>query len=121
MAQGHLDKVIQHVRQLAEPAVRPNDRQLLERFARQADQPAFAELVARHGPMVLTVCRRILGDVHEADDAFQATWLVLARKAAAVRWSDSVAGWLHAVAVRVASKARGQAIRRHQHTRELAA
>jgi RNA polymerase sigma factor (sigma-70 family) len=122
MPQGQLDKVVRHVRQLADDgAGRLNDRQLLERFARQADQPAFAELVARHGAMVLAVCRRILGDEHEADDAFQAAWLILARKAGAVRWSDSIAAWLHAVAVRVASKARHQAIRRHQRTRELAA
>jgi RNA polymerase sigma-70 factor (ECF subfamily) len=122
MGQGPLDRVVQQVRQLADGAGdRPSDRLLLERFARQADQSAFAELVARHGPMVLAVCRRVLGDVHEADDTFQATWLVLARKAGAVRWSDSVAGWLHAVAVRVASKARGQAARRHKLTRELAA
>src|SRR5207245_2212818 len=60
------------------------------------------------------------GDVHEAEDAFQATWLVLASKARSVRWSDSIAGWLHAVAHRVACKARGQAARRETLYREYA-
>src|SRR4051812_16023592 len=105
MSQGQLDRVVQHVRELAAPATgerTSSDRYLLERFVRAADQAAFAELVARHGPMVLAVCRRVLADAHEAEDAFQATWLVLARRAGVVRWSESIAGWLHAVAYRVA-------------------
>jgi RNA polymerase sigma factor (sigma-70 family) len=120
MSQGQLDKVIRQVRQLVEaPTQGVSDRHLLDRFARYGDQAAFAELVSRHGGMVLAVCRRILGDPHDAEDAFQAAWLVLARKASARGWSESIAGWLHAVAHRVACKARGQSARRQTQQREL--
>jgi RNA polymerase sigma-70 factor (ECF subfamily) len=122
MSKGDLDKVIRQVRQLvASGGQVPCDRQLLEQFTRAADPAAFAELVARHGGMVMAVCRRVLGDVHDAEDAFQATWLVLARKVTSVHWSDSIAGWLHAVAQRVAAKARGQIARREGRQREYAA
>src|SRR5205823_1967755 len=80
------------------------DRELLRRFAQQGDQAAFAELVRRHGPMVLSVCRRILHDGHDAEDAFQATFLILARKAASRKWRESVGPWLHRVASRLALK-----------------
>jgi RNA polymerase sigma factor (sigma-70 family) len=96
-----------------------NDEQLLDRFAARRDETAeeaFAELVHRHGPMVLGVCRRILGDAHEAEDAFQATFLVLARKAGSVLRREKVANWLYGVAVRTAKEARGRAARRR--TRE---
>src|SRR5579883_712327 len=88
------------------------DEQLLERFLSRRDEAAeaaFAELVQRHGPMVLGVCRRILGDAHEAEDAFQATFLVLARKAASVGRREKVASWLYGVAVRTAREARVRA------------
>jgi len=81
-----------------------SDGQLLERFARQQDQPAFALLVQRHGGMVLDVCRAVLKNSHDADDAFQTTFLILARKAHAIRKRESVGSWLHGVAYRVARK-----------------
>ncbi len=89
------------------------DRELLGRFlAGDAAEAAFEALVDRHGPMVRTVCRSMLGDPHEADDAFQATFLVLARRAGSIRKGDAVASWLYGVARRVAVRARGEAARR---------
>jgi RNA polymerase sigma factor (sigma-70 family) len=92
-----------------------SDAQLLERFATrhgEAAEAAFAALVERHGPMVLRVCRSVLGDPHEAQDAFQATFLILVQRPGAVRRPDSLAGWLYGVAVRVAAHSRVTAARR---------
>jgi RNA polymerase sigma factor (sigma-70 family) len=100
------------LRRLATPAVAAPDADLLGRFARLRDEGAFAALLARHGPMVLGVCRRVLGDAHAAEDAFQATFLVLARKAASLRRPAALAGWLYGVATRVARKARVAGSRR---------
>jgi RNA polymerase sigma-70 factor (ECF subfamily) len=88
------------------------DRQLLERFSSQGDDQAFALLVHRHGPMVLGVCRRVLNSVHDAEDAFQATFMVLARKAGLVRWQESIGGWLVPVALHLALKMKAQVKRR---------
>jgi RNA polymerase sigma factor (sigma-70 family) len=92
-----------------------SDRQLLERFLAGHDavsELAFTVLVERHGPMVLGVCRRILVDPHDVDDAFQATFLVLVRKAGSIRVEGSVGRWLFGVATRVAERARSDARRR---------
>jgi RNA polymerase sigma factor (sigma-70 family) len=104
-------RVTDLVRHLHQPAC-PPDAALLERFVRHRDEAAFAALVARHGPMVLRVCRRAVADAHAADDAFQATFLVLARRATAVRKPAALAAWLHGVAHRVALKARASFARR---------
>ena len=93
-----------------------SDGQLLERFvaAGPAAGDAFDVLMARHGPMVLGVCRRILRDSHAADDSFQVTFLVLARRAAAIRKRESLGPWLHGVARRVALRARVAAMVRRE-------
>src|SRR5438045_5088591 len=77
-----------------------DDRALLSRFAHDRDEAAFASLVRRHGVMVLGVCRRAVRDAHLAEDAFQATFLVLARNPAAAVGASSVAGWLFGIARR---------------------
>jgi RNA polymerase sigma factor (sigma-70 family) len=91
-----------------------SDRQLLERFAARRDDAAFAALVARHGPMVLGVCRQLLGDRHHAEDAFQAVFLVLARKARSIRDPDLLGNWLYGVALRTARCARLRLARRRE-------
>ncbi|MEX2120778.1 MAG: sigma-70 family RNA polymerase sigma factor [Pirellulales bacterium] len=92
------------------------DGQLLERYIAGRDEAAFAELLRRHGPMVLAVCRRALGDSHDADDAFQATFLVLVRKAPSIVPRDMVGNWLYGVAHRTALKA--QTMNANRKTRE---
>jgi RNA polymerase sigma factor (sigma-70 family) len=88
---------------------------LLEQFITKADDTAFAALVSRHGPMVLGVCRRILRDEHDVEDAFQATFLVLVRRASSIRDRGLVSNWLYGVAHRVAVRAKANAARRHRH------
>ena len=90
-----------------------SDSQLLQRFAGRADQAAFATLVQRHGPLVLGVCRRILQHDQDTEDAFQATFVVLARKAGGISNHQSLASWLYKVAYRIALRARSDKARRH--------
>jgi RNA polymerase sigma factor (sigma-70 family) len=100
------------------------DRTLLERYLTRADaeaQEAFQALVVRHGPMVLGICRHVLNEEHEAEDAFQATFLVLAQKGSTIRNRDVLAGWLHEVAHRIAIKARVSVVRRRTLERQAMA
>jgi RNA polymerase sigma factor (sigma-70 family) len=92
----------------------PSDRELLLRFAQTQDGDAFALLLHRHGPMVLGVARRVLGDYQTAEDVFQATFLTLARKAATIRRAESLPGWLHGVTFRHALRARRTSQRRQR-------
>jgi RNA polymerase sigma factor (sigma-70 family) len=117
MTHAPLGAVVRYLR-TADPANpdRPvTDTQLLERFLASRDEAAFTVLVRRHGPMVLGVCRAVLGNRQDAEDAFQVTFLVLARHAATVRKREALAGWLHGVAYRTALQARRAARRRHHH------
>src|SRR5215472_16822890 len=116
MANGQLAAVVQHIHRFARTAT-PQDRtdgQLLERFLAAGEEPAFAALVRRHGPMVLGVCRRVLRDRHEAEDAFQATFLMLARKAGSIRRPEALSAWLHGTARRLALTLRRADARRRQ-------
>ncbi|MFI5456316.1 MAG: RNA polymerase sigma factor [Isosphaerales bacterium] len=93
-----------------------SDRQILEHFVAHRDETAFEALLSRHGPMVLNVCRQLLRDPHDAEDAFQAVFLVLVRKASSLRLHDSLGPWLYTVAGRVAARARAN--RRRMRARE---
>src|SRR5215470_2411363 len=112
-------QTLQQLKHLADPrsAADLSDGQLLEHFRRHGDQAAFALLLQRHGPMVLGTCRRVLRNHADAEDAFQATFLVLARRARAIRRKSSAGAWLYAVARQVALKAHRAAARRHAHER----
>src|SRR5262249_44175754 len=96
------------------------DQELLRRFVHHRDETAFAMLVERHGPMVLGVCRRLLGNSHDAEDAFQATFVVLVRRADSLERPELLGSWLYGVAYRIARKARVQAGRRRQQERQAA-
>jgi RNA polymerase sigma factor (sigma-70 family) len=98
-----------------------SDQQLLQRFLHERSEASFAALVARHGPMVLSVCRRILQHAQDAEDAFQATFLVLARKANSIRKQTSLGSWLHGVAYHSAECLRAKTRRRVAHERRLSA
>jgi RNA polymerase sigma-70 factor (ECF subfamily) len=109
-----MNGVVRHVRRLAllRPGEAPTDRELLESFLVRQDQTAFEALLRRHGPMVLGVCRRVLRHTEDAEDAFQATFLVLARKAGSVRPRELLGNWLYGVAQRTAMKARSMNAKR---------
>lgn len=97
------------------------DHQLLGEFVSDQSEVAFRDLVGRHGPAVLRACRRVLSDPDEVEDAFQATFLVLVRKAPTIRDPETLGNWLYGVALRVAARARRDASRRRDHERRRAA
>jgi RNA polymerase sigma factor (sigma-70 family) len=112
--------ILRHLRSsvVTENGGGPSDRQLLEQFAARREQGAFEALVRRHAPLVFGVCRRVLRQEQDAEDAFQATFLVLARKAREVGRLGSVAGWLHRVAYHAAIKARARTANRERYERQ---
>src|SRR5262245_14446474 len=116
MAQA-LSSVVSCVRTLAEArqAADMSDQQLLHRFASDNDVGAFRALVERYGRRVFSVCRHVLQHTQDAEDAFQATFLVLASKARVIRKRQALASWLHGVAYRIAMKAKRDAARRRNH------
>src|SRR5690242_2699340 len=110
MADPALQAFVHQLRRLAAPkgVAALADAELLRRFVETRDEAAFEVLVWRHGPMVLGTCRKLLGQVHDAEDAFQATFLTLARKADSIARRASLGSWLHRVAYHIALRLRTQ-------------
>jgi RNA polymerase sigma factor (sigma-70 family) len=121
MVNGQLKMVVRHLHRLAASpeGEELSDGQLLDRFIKRGEEAAFAALVRRHGPMVLGVCRRILRDNLDAEDAFQATFLVLFRRARAIDRAGSLGSYLYTVAYHVALKAKAGAARRQRREKEV--
>src|SRR5262249_1511844 len=113
----HKNPLLDQIRRMAalEQLRQMPDRELLAQFVGQRNETAFRTLLDRYGPMVLRVCKRILGNDHDAEDAYQATFVVLTSEANEQHWPESVPAWLHSVAVRVAAHARRAARRRRLH------
>src|SRR5438132_12020255 len=108
--------LLRHLRGLVGPCGdERSDRALLESFLARRDEAAFAALLHRHGPLVWRVCRRALPHEQDAEDAFQAAFIVLARKAASIRNAETVGGWLHSVARRIAMNAKRSHVRRQHY------
>src|SRR5262245_5798919 len=120
MAVAAANRLIQHLRRAVGPVQEPGDGQLLDSFLVRRDGEAFAALMRRHGPMVWGVCRRLAGHEQDAEDAFQATFLILVRRGESVWPRDHVGNWLHGVAFRTARKARQLADRRRAREKQLA-
>jgi RNA polymerase sigma factor (sigma-70 family) len=122
MPRGALNAVARHLRHLAGvPADALTDAELLRRFVAERDEAAFAGLVERHGPLVWAVCRRSLRRPEDAEDAFQATFLVLARKAASIREAGKVSSWLYGVAYRTAMRTKQTAAKQRRQERRAPA
>src|SRR5262249_39432725 len=117
MANASLNRVLRHLDRLRETQAlaEASDAQLLGRFVVGQEEAAFAALLRRHGPLVWSVSRRVLHREQDAEDVFQATFLLLARKASSIRKRESVSSWLHGVAHRLALKAKAQAACRKTH------
>lgn len=122
MAINQISEVIQDLRKTIVPwdGAGLSDAQLLEEYISRRDETVLAALVWRHGPMVWGVCRRVLRNEHDAEDAFQATFLVLVRKADSIASKELLANWLYGVAHQTALKARGTAAKRNQRERQVA-
>src|SRR6516162_6133357 len=116
MAETPSSPLLHHIRHLigSVPAAAMTDSQLLERFLVDRDETAVEVLVRRHGPLVFGVCRRVLHNAHAAEDAFQATFLILTRKAPSLVRRERLGSWLYKVAYRLALRARANEIRRQQ-------
>ncbi len=114
-----MNRVLRRLQQALLSGDGRTDAQLLERFVARRDETAFTALVRRHGPMVMGVCRRTAGHADDADDAFQATFLVLARKAASIRAPAQLGAWFYGVAYRTARKARAAADRLRARERQV--
>src|SRR5712692_7040088 len=110
MANGQLHTLIRHIRKMVEPdgIGSLSDAQLLERFLNHRDEAAFEVLVWRHGAMVLSLCRRLLRHEQDAEDAFQATFLVLVRRARSIGKREALGNWLYTVAFRIALEMRAR-------------
>jgi RNA polymerase sigma factor (sigma-70 family) len=116
MAASELEQTVRRIgRMVVAHGAMQGDAELIRAFSSDGDQRAFAEIVKRHGGLVRSVCRRVLGDRAGVDDAWQATFLVLARRASSVSRSGSLAGWLHGVAYRTALCERRASLRRSKH------
>ncbi|HEV3120242.1 MAG TPA: RNA polymerase sigma factor, partial [Gemmataceae bacterium] len=117
MANAELGLVLNHLRRLARPgpSAEQSDAELLEHFAARHEEEAFAAIVQRYGRLVLSVCRRVLRQEQDAEDAFQATFLVLARNAASIVRGAALAGWLHGVAYHTACRLKRSVTRRRNH------
>ena len=117
---AELQVLIRHVRRVAgrRELLNRSDRDLLTEYAHQRDEEAFTALVSRHAALVAGVCRRVLRNQQDVEDVFQATFLVLSRKAPSVFRVESVASWLHSVAFRIALRTRKNASRRQQVERD---
>jgi RNA polymerase sigma factor (sigma-70 family) len=121
MASGQLGPVLEHIRQLltSRSVEGLSDGQLLHHFIAHRDETAFAALLQRHGPMVLGVCRRVLRQAHDVDDAFQATFLVLIRKASSISRHEMLGSWLYGVAYRVAVRSKTNAAKRRAREQQV--
>ena len=121
MATAHMNQIMQRVRRavLLPDGAGMSDGQLLGWFVERRDETAFAALVRRHGPMVWAVCRRVLDRHQDAEDAFQATFLVLVRKAASIRPREMLANWLYGVARQTSLKARAMTAKRRSRERNV--
>src|SRR5256714_7978076 len=118
MTRGKLGGILRHLQWAGLGPAAPTDGQLLEEFIGRGDEAAFGALLRRHGPMVYGVCWRVLRNEADAEDAFQATFLVLAQELRTVRKHASLSSWLHTVARRLALKAQTRAAARRRHERQ---